>query len=1193
MYGVNSNIAKELCEKQPRFSAGGHEWSVQKLEPSKSTLGYWLGSEGYVFKIVDERGNAALLKLLNDKSAIQLEKELRWQRLQWLCEFNDDCRSKGMPSMLRALPSIMVQDTFGISQDNLWGYIMASVPGRTWKGLKENQRTQNISTADRVDLVRQLATAIAWLEARMMAHCDLADTNIVIDLSPKPPALYLVDYDLFYCAEMPNLSVHSDDGRFGHDGYIAPEKTNLIGYGYDRFALGLLCYEFLAWSFWGEEGTWLVAQETINDGELNFNMDLVPEEIRTNIGVLFMHVAKRKKASDRPAPIHWLTEIGKLLPKEPPPAAEKVTVSLAGESIKINISPVPGLKDASYAVVRREGKNPPFTIEDGELVVEKTPQTILMDVNIEPGRSYSYSVFTYHKDTYSMDGCPSKCIRVAPDIHPDGLKLTESDQEVIITVQSPPRNVSQLEIARKTLTKRINKDEAFSETGLENDHAYTYLVRCIYQLPDGSELKSKGIRVHATPALLPTPILSLEVEICSGVVRGRFDPPDKGRAVIIRSAKDPGIPVGSSIKESDIRNLGRIISAADNTFVDSQPTAKEPFYAVFTISSSHAVAGPVRKCAFVPDVTNLRLKSSVGIIELKWEWPADCESVVIVRKVNEWPAGREDKGADYSRLYSLALYSKHGKYDDQHGNSEEYYYVVYSKIAEEYAPGLSEGCRGKGRALSHLPYSVRFTKRGQLRIEWDLPKFLTSFGGFVIVGNKLRIPQHLKDGYEIMKLVPPNVKDFHHGKKHKKTDLPSFLYPSFYQHMFLLREEDSEFIKITDMVNVQPVVWKGSWHKPTSGGLKMWLKWSLPPRHILCPHEFRTFPTWELRFRDRDGKLHSQRNKWLRRGTYLLWPPRRLKLPKGEVCTKKVCPLCEGDLPDTSGIQKDIVIGLIGAKGSAKSHYVATLVNRLQNEVGIDFSASLRGLNQQTLKTYTEHYYDPLFKNHMELRATQEGISPPLIYSLRIGGELWGKPKQSRSVTLVLCDTAGENFTIEKWDLAQRTPYLNVVKSLIFLVDPLQWEAVRQQVGSNVILPDIVMDPTTILQEVSTEFLSRGLARDGRVRTPVALTLTKFDAVRHLISPDSIWHENIHHSKGRYDLGLHQAIDSEISRHVQQWGGQNYITHLSLYKDHAFFAVSCTGCSSDKNSRFERVEPWRVEEPLLWLLHKLGMISEG
>jgi hypothetical protein len=43
------------------------------------------------------------------------------------------------------------------------------------------------------------------------------------------------------------------------------------------------------------------------------------------------------------------------------------------------------------------------------------------------------------------------------------------------------------------------------------------------------------------------------------------------------------------------------------------------------------------------------------------------------------------------------------------------------------------------------------------------------------------------------------------------------------------------------------------------------------------------------------------------------------------------------------------------------------------------------------------------------------------------------------------------------------------------------------------------------------------------------------------------------------------------------------------FEDVAYFCVSPTGCSS-QNQKFVRFAPWRVEEPILWLFARLGVI---
>lgn len=91
-----------------------------------------------------------------------------------------------------------------------------------------------------------------------------------------------------------------------------------------------------------------------------------------------------------------------------------------------------------------------------------------------------------------------------------------------------------------------------------------------------------------------------------------------------------------------------------------------------------------------------------------------------------------------------------------------------------------------------------------------------------------------------------------------------------------------------------------------------------------------------------------------------------------------ICPL-------RAATQPSLVVGVIGAKFSGKSHYIAALIDRLAGQVGSDLQADLIPVTDETAERYRREMYDPLFGGRLALQATT-GTPPPLIYDLYFNG---------------------------------------------------------------------------------------------------------------------------------------------------------------------------------------------------------------
>jgi hypothetical protein len=323
-------------------------------------------------------------------------------------------------------------------------------------------------------------------------------------------------------------------------------------------------------------------------------------------------------------------------------------------------------------------------------------------------------------------------------------------------------------------------------------------------------------------------------------------------------------------------------------------------------------------------------------------------------------------------------------------------------------------------------------------------------------------------------------------------------------------------------------------------------------------------------------------------------PPRPPIHPNGQRLTNKVCPNkdCRNPLPFTAGAQTSLVIGLIGAKYSGKSHYIGSLIERLSTQVGGDLESSLIPVSDETSDRYQREFYGPLFKSHMPLPITI-GKPAPLIYDLRFSGRLWGETEQ-RAVTLALYETAGENLLSED-RVREMVQYLRPAAGVIFLIDPLQIDAVRQALPPTVTLPppDSQTHPHDMISRVLKKLEDgKVLEQNALLSTPVAVVLAKCDVLRDggLIDLNRAWAGDQRHI-GYFNRELHDDMSGLIGEYVKRWSPAVYNVVTQRFSRHAFFGVSSTGCAPDKETGYYKyISPWRVEDPLLWLLAEVGVV---
>jgi len=296
-------------------------------------------------------------------------------------------------------------------------------------------------------------------------------------------------------------------------------------------------------------------------------------------------------------------------------------------------------------------------------------------------------------------------------------------------------------------------------------------------------------------------------------------------------------------------------------------------------------------------------------------------------------------------------------------------------------------------------------------------------------------------------------------------------------------------------------------------------------------------------------------------------------------------------LPITAGRVSSLMIGIVGASQTGKTHFVTSLIEQLGTVVGERFMAGLVAVDDVTTKRFVNELKGPLFRDHRDLGMTV-GAQPPLIYNLTFRGSIW-KEKLPRSVTLALYDTAGESMRTEA-EIRAVAAYLRVAAGVIFIVDPLQCESIRDTMPPDSSLPEPNEEstPANIIGRIQNLLEDQNILRTNQFATPIAFTMTKCDALLSAgrIEANDPWNSTRTHKRS-FDRALHENIESSMRRMFQSLEPQAYNNIQVMFPNHAFFGVSATGCSKDvRTNRFARVSPWRVEDPLLWLLSQLNVI---
>jgi GTPase SAR1 family protein len=388
-------------------------------------------------------------------------------------------------------------------------------------------------------------------------------------------------------------------------------------------------------------------------------------------------------------------------------------------------------------------------------------------------------------------------------------------------------------------------------------------------------------------------------------------------------------------------------------------------------------------------------------------------------------------------------------------------------------------------------------------------------------------------------------------------------------------------------------------------------------RAITCPYCFATVPAQRIEFRclGRAGRgpgcdpvLDRRLADYTGSTAAALLPPvfsapgrgNRADCPAcGKPTGRRVCPGCHNPLPSAYCDTPGRIVALVGAKNAGKSTYIAVLLHELMNRIGTELDTSLVACDDRTIDRYKRDFARPLYDQQRLLPTTTSAATTPrepLVYLLtRTRRSRLGRlnPRGGNdALTLVLFDTAGEDLrSRDVRDLHLR--YLEAADAIIFLVDPLELPGAGAALMGGT--PPITADdpdsePINVIARVTEALQNR---RSGeRLRVPVAVALTKIDALQPSFARQSALHRS-RRVRGALDLDDREAVDEQVRSLLHGWQAGQLDRYLRQhYTEHALFGLSALGGTpADGQVGAGGVRPYRVEDPLLWLLHRFGMLA--
>ena len=320
--------------------------------------------------------------------------------------------------------------------------------------------------------------------------------------------------------------------------------------------------------------------------------------------------------------------------------------------------------------------------------------------------------------------------------------------------------------------------------------------------------------------------------------------------------------------------------------------------------------------------------------------------------------------------------------------------------------------------------------------------------------------------------------------------------------------------------------------------------------------------------------------------------PESAKCPEcGEKSFLMICPECHNRIPKEMVKKKGYIISIIGARSSGKTNYITTLINELfrhgrhLGNIGTTAANVTDDPRNNTQQRYERDFFDVLYRQgkcppQTDINDPKSRI--PLIYEL--------SQEKGDSIYLVFYDTAGENFANIN-NIAGNVKFLNESDAVIFLLDTFAVPYVHDKLG---VKDPIELRYNTIIDNLLTHFKEGDpTVRDAHFKKPMALVFSKIDAILNnddLFADTSIAGMSMESnssflSGSGVSLSEFDSISNSLQGALMAWDESNFVSTIrNNYKNAKYFGISALGGQPDTANKIQKVRPYRVLDPLVWIL---------
>lgn len=405
---------------------------------------------------------------------------------------------------------------------------------------------------------------------------------------------------------------------------------------------------------------------------------------------------------------------------------------------------------------------------------------------------------------------------------------------------------------------------------------------------------------------------------------------------------------------------------------------------------------------------------------------------------------------------------------------------------------------------------------------------------------------------------------------------------------------------------------------------------------IICPHCWTEFPPHDLLWIAAHSDLRG--DPLLGQDEQQRFLPSRFSADgkaidvRGEVCTALGCPHCHLSIAWALLEMKPLFLSILGAPGSGKSYFVASMTWQLRQTLRERFAVSFADadpLHNQVLSDYEERLFlNPREDQLVYLPKTElEGqlyqsvaygerrvwYPRPFVFALQpLDGHAGYGKRRMLSRCLCLYDNAGEHFLPGGETPNSPSKHLALSEVLFFLFDPTQHPRFRARCKGQSSDPQMGdhgwshRQDQVLLEAANRIRTHSGSSQSDKLKQPLVVVVTKFDAWRSLTPDLDLDLNRVVRRLGDHASALDTRILHAISDRVRQVLNEHAREMVnaaeSFSEEVLYVPVSALGCAPEVidgsgmlGVRPKNIQPAWAEIPLLFALHRCtkGLVQVG